>query len=62
MVLGKTALDSMQMASQGGLSTLGHWGLTRADEGYRLTSGDGEPEYVTHSSLECWPKEASQSS
>ena len=44
LVLGKTALDSMQMASQGGLSALGHWGLTRCDEGYRLTSRDGEPE------------------
>ena len=41
LVLGKTALDSMQMASQGGLSALGHWGLTRCDEGYRLTSGVG---------------------
>ena len=39
-------------------SSLRHWGLTRADEGYRLTSGDGEPEYVTHLSLE-WPKRVS---
>ena len=39
-------------------SALRHWGLTRADEGYRLTSGDGEPEYVTHLSLE-WPKRVS---
>ena len=39
-------------------SALGHWGLTRGDEGYRLTSGDGEPEYVTHPSLE-WPKRVS---
>ena len=36
-------------------SALGHWGLTRADEGYGLTIGDGEPEYVTQLSLE-WPK------
>ena len=36
-------------------SALGHWGLTQGDEGYGLTSGDGEPEYVTHPSLE-WPK------
>ena len=60
LVLGKTALDSMQMASQGGLSALGHWGLTRGDEGYGLTSGDGEPEYFTHPSLE-WPKRVSVS-
>ena len=39
-------------------SALRHWGLTRADEGYRLTSGDGEPEYVTHTRLE-WPKRMS---
>ena len=58
MVLGKTALDSMQMASQGGLSALGHWGLTRDDEGYGLNSGDGEAEYVTHLSPE-WPKRVS---
>ena len=36
-------------------SALGHWGLTRGDEGYGLTGGDGEPEYVTHPSLE-WLK------
>ena len=36
-------------------STLGHWGLTRGDEGYKLTGGDGEPDYITHPSLE-WPK------
>ena len=29
-------------------SALGHWGLTWGDEGYRLTGGDGEPEYITH--------------
>ena len=28
-------------------SALGHWGLTRGDEGYGLTSGNGEPEYIT---------------
>ena len=39
-------------------SALGHWGLTRGNEGYRLTSGDGEPEYITHPSLE-WPKRMS---
>ena len=39
-------------------SALGHWGLTRGDEGCRLTSGDGEPEYVTQPSLE-WPKRVS---
>ena len=39
-------------------SALGHWGLTRGDEGYRLTSGVGEPEYVTQPSLE-WPKRVS---
>ena len=50
------------------LSALGHWGLTRGDEGYGLSGGDGESEYITHPSLE-WPKrvscglkEASQSS
>ena len=36
-------------------SALGHWVLTRGDEGYGLTSGDGEPEYIIHPSLE-WPK------
>ena len=36
-------------------SALGHWGLTRGDKGYRLTSGDGEPEYITQLSLE-WPQ------
>ena len=36
-------------------SALGHWGLTRGDEGYRLSSGDGEKEYVTQPSLE-WPE------
>ena len=39
-------------------SALGQWVITRGDEGYRLTSGDGEPEYVTHPSLE-WPKRVS---
>ena len=39
-------------------SALGHWGLTRGDEGYGLTSGDGEPEYVTQPILE-WPKRVS---
>ena len=39
-------------------SALGYWGLTRGDEGYGLTSGDGEPEYFTHPSLE-WPKRVS---
>ena len=39
-------------------SALRHWGLTRADEGYGLISGDGEPEYITHPSLE-WPKRVS---
>ena len=39
-------------------SALGHWGLTRGDEGCGLTSADGEPEYVTHPSLE-WPKRVS---
>ena len=32
---------------------LGLWGLTRGEEGCRLIGGDGEPEYVTHPSLEC---------
>ena len=36
-------------------SALRPWGLTRADEGYGLTNGDGESEYLTHPSLE-WPK------
>ena len=39
-------------------SALRPWGLTRADEGYGLTNGDGEPEYLTHPSLE-WPKRVS---
>ena len=39
-------------------STLGPWGLTRGDEGYGLTGGDGEPEYITQPSLE-WPKRVS---
>ena len=39
-------------------SALGHWLLTRGDEGYGLTSRDGEPEYVTQPSLE-WPKRVS---
>ena len=43
LVLGKAALDSMQMSSQSALH-LGYWGLTRGDEGYGLTGGDGEPE------------------
>ena len=30
----------------------------RGDEGYGLTSGDGEPEYITQPSLE-WPKRMS---
>ena len=30
----------------------------RGDEGYGLTSGDGEPEYITQPSLE-WPKRVS---
>ena len=33
-------------------SALGHWGLTRGDEGYRLNGGNREPEYITQSSLE----------
>jgi len=56
-MLGKTALDSMQMSSQGGL----HWGtgaLLGGDEGYGLTSEDGEPEYFTHPGLE-WSKRVS---
>ena len=39
-------------------SALGHWGLTRGDEGYGLTSEDGEPEYFTHPGLE-WSKRVS---
>ena len=39
-------------------SALEHWGLTRGDEGHRLTGGDGEPEYVTQPNLE-WPKRVS---
>ena len=39
-------------------SALGHWGLTRGDEGYRLSGGDWEPKYVMQPSLE-WPKRAS---
>ena len=39
-------------------SALGHWGPTRADEDYGLTTGDGEPEYITQPSLE-WPKRVS---
>ena len=39
-------------------SALGHWGLTRGDEGYGLNSGDGEAEYVTQPSLQ-WPKRVS---
>ena len=39
-------------------SALGHWGLTRDDEGYGLTGRDGEPEYVTQPNLE-WPKRVS---
>jgi len=39
-------------------SALGHWVLTRGDEGYGLTRGAGEPEYLTHPSLE-WPKRVS---
>ena len=33
-------------------SALRDWGITRGDEGYGLTSADGEPEYFTHPSLE----------
>ena len=36
-------------------SALGHWGLTRGDEGYGLIFGAEEQEYLTHPSLE-WPK------
>ena len=36
-------------------SALGHWRLIRGNEGYGLTGGNGEPEYVTQPSLE-WPK------
>ena len=36
-------------------SALGHWVITRGVEGYGLTGGDWEPEYLTHPSLE-WPK------
>ena len=39
-------------------SALRDWGITRGDEGYGLTSGDGEPEYITHPSLE-WLKRMS---
>ena len=39
-------------------SALGHWGLNLGDEGYGLTRGVGEPEYVTQPSLE-WPKRVS---
>ena len=39
-------------------SALGQWGLTRGDEGYGLTFGAGEQEYLTHPSLE-WPKRVS---
>ena len=39
-------------------SALGHWGLTKDDEGYGLTSGYGETEYITQLSLE-WPKRVS---
>ena len=31
---------------------MGQWGLTWDDEDYGLTSGDGEPEYVTQPGLE----------
>ena len=41
-----------------GFYALGRWGLTRGDEGYRLTGGDGKPQYITHPSLE-WPKRVS---
>ena len=40
-------------------SALEHWGLTKGDKGYRLTSGEGEPEYVTQPSLE-WPRRVSE--
>ena len=36
-------------------SASGLWVLTRGDEGYGLTSGVEEPEYITQPSLE-WPK------
>ena len=39
-------------------SALGHWGLTRGYEVYGLTGGNGEPEYVTQTSLE-WTKRVS---
>ena len=39
-------------------SALGPWGLTRGDEVYGLTGGDGEPEYIIQPSLE-WPKRVS---
>ena len=39
-------------------SALWHWGLTRGDDGYGLTGGDGEPEFITQPSLE-WPKSVS---
>ena len=39
-------------------SALGHWGLTRGDEGYGLIFGAEEQEYLTHPSLE-WPKRVS---
>ena len=38
-----------------GWSALGHQGLMMGDEGYRLSSGDGEKEYITQPSLE-WPE------
>ena len=41
-------------------SALGHWGLTWGNEGYRLTGGDEELEYVTHPSLNC-PRRVSTS-
>ena len=34
---------------------MGRWGLTQGNEGYGLTGGVGEPEYITQPSLE-WPK------
>ena len=36
-------------------SALRDWGITRGEEGYGLTSGDGEPEYIIYPSME-WPK------
>ena len=39
-------------------SALGQWGLTQGDEGYGLTGGVGNPEYITQPSLE-WPKRVS---